>query len=106
MTTTSFRKQCSILGLTPTALAVAVGLFFWQGAVPISAQTIVDEWAMVQAPKPPELKPVTLEPQGTALLVLDFIPSDLQCPTAASNFGAQGSRFVETGERQRSSRHL
>jgi isochorismate hydrolase len=73
MTTTSFRKQCSILGLTPTALAVAVGLFFWQGAVPTSAQTIVDEWAMVQAPKPPELKPVTLEPQGTALLVLDFI---------------------------------
>jgi len=73
MTTTSFHKGCSILGLTPTAFAVAVGLLLWQGAVPISAQTIVDEWATVQAPKPPELKPVTLEPQGTALLVLDFI---------------------------------
>jgi len=33
----------------------------------------VDEWATVQAPKPLELKPVTLEPQGTALLVLDFV---------------------------------
>ena len=47
MTTTSFRKRCSILGLTPTALAVAVGLLLCQGAVPISAQTIVDEWATV-----------------------------------------------------------
>jgi len=73
MTTTSFPKACSIFGLTPTAVAVAIGLLLWQSAVPISAQTIVDEWAMVQPPKPPELKPVTLEPQGTALLVLDFV---------------------------------
>jgi nicotinamidase-related amidase len=38
-----------------------------------SAQTIVDEWATVKAPKPPELKPVTLDPKTTALLVLDFV---------------------------------
>jgi len=73
MTTTSFRKGCSILGLPPTALAVAVGLLLWQGAAPLSAQTIVDEWATVQAPKPPELKPVSLDPKTTALLVLDFV---------------------------------
>jgi nicotinamidase-related amidase len=36
-------------------------------------KTIVDEWATVQAPKPPELKPVTLDPKTTALLVLDFV---------------------------------
>src|SRR5438445_11300872 len=36
-------------------------------------KTIIDEWATVQAPKPPELKPVTLDPKTTALLVLDFV---------------------------------
>lgn len=37
-----------------------------------SAQTIVDEWANVKAPPPPELKPVTIDPKETALLMLDF----------------------------------
>jgi nicotinamidase-related amidase len=36
-------------------------------------KTIIDDWSTVQAPKTPELKPVTLEPKTTALLVLDFI---------------------------------
>ncbi len=36
-------------------------------------KTILDEWATVQAPKPPELKPVTMDPKTTALLVLDFV---------------------------------
>jgi nicotinamidase-related amidase len=36
-------------------------------------KTIIDEWSTVQAPKPPELKPVTLDPKTTALLVLDFV---------------------------------
>jgi len=38
-----------------------------------SAQTIVDEWANVKAPPPPELKPVTINPKETALLMLDFV---------------------------------
>jgi nicotinamidase-related amidase len=37
------------------------------------ATTIIDEWATVQAPKPPELKSVTMDPKVTALLVLDFV---------------------------------
>ena len=37
------------------------------------SQTIVDEWTTVQAPKPPELKPATMDPKTTALLVLDFV---------------------------------
>ena len=36
-------------------------------------KTIVDEWGTVQAPKPPELKPVTMDPKTTALLVLDLV---------------------------------
>jgi len=37
------------------------------------SKTIIDEWASVQPPKPPELKVVTLEPKTTAFLVLDII---------------------------------
>jgi len=40
---------------------------------PVFAQTIVDEWATVKAPPPPELKPVTIDPKVTALLMLDIL---------------------------------
>lgn len=36
-------------------------------------KTIIDEWAAVQPPKPPALKAVTVEPNTTALLVLDIV---------------------------------
>ncbi len=39
-----------------------------------AAQTIVDEWAAVKVPPPPELKPVTIDPKVTALLILDIQP--------------------------------
>lgn len=35
-------------------------------------QTIAEEWNSVKAPSAPELKPVSLEPKTTALLLLDF----------------------------------
>src|SRR5437879_8842004 len=73
MTKTSIQTRYSMLSKMLAALAITVGFFLCQGAVPASAQTIVDEWATVQAPKPPELKPVTLDPKTTALLVLDFV---------------------------------
>ncbi len=37
-----------------------------------AAKTIVDEWAAVQAPPPPTLRPVTVDPRTTALLILDI----------------------------------
>lgn len=33
----------------------------------------MEEWASVKAPAPPELKPVTIDPKVTALLMLDFV---------------------------------
>jgi nicotinamidase-related amidase len=36
------------------------------------AQTIIDEWNSVKVPPAPELKPVTIDPKVTALLLLDF----------------------------------
>lgn len=37
-----------------------------------SAQTIIDEWSSVKTPPVPELRPVSLDPKTTALLLLDF----------------------------------
>lgn len=42
------------------------------------AQTIVDEWSTVKVPPAPELKPVTIDPKGSALLVLDIVKQT--CP--------------------------
>jgi len=38
-----------------------------------SAMTVVDEWPNVKAPPAPALKPVTVDPKTTALLMLDFV---------------------------------
>jgi len=45
------------------------------GATSALAQTkdVIDEWAAVKAPPPPALKPVTIDPKTTALLVLDLV---------------------------------
>jgi len=37
------------------------------------AQSVVDEWASVKAPPPPELKQVKVDAKDTALLMLDFV---------------------------------
>jgi len=42
-------------------------------ALPADAGNIVDEWANVKAPAAPVLKPVTVDPKTTALLMLDFM---------------------------------
>jgi nicotinamidase-related amidase len=41
--------------------------------VPALANDITTEWASVKPPPAPELKPVTVDPKTTALLVLDFM---------------------------------
>lgn len=53
-------------------LAVALTTFNPSSAM---AQTkdIIDEWATVKAPPPPALKPVTVDPKVTALLILDIV---------------------------------
>ena len=37
------------------------------------AGDIVEDWAKAKAPPPPELKPVTVDPKTTALLILDMV---------------------------------
>jgi nicotinamidase-related amidase len=50
--------------------AVALAALFAAG--PVQAQTVIDDWNQVKLPPPPQLKPVTLDPKTTALLVMDF----------------------------------
>ena len=50
------------------AAAVAAAL-----SMPAQAANIVDEWATMKAPAAPGLKPVTVDPKTTALLILDFM---------------------------------
>lgn len=51
------------------ALACLIGIL----AGPAFGQDIIDQWSQVQAPPPPELKKVTIEPKSTALLVMGFV---------------------------------
>lgn len=53
------------------ALVFAFAALLTAGAV--SAQSIIDDWANIKAPPPPELKSVTIDPKTTALLMLDFV---------------------------------
>ena len=43
------------------------------GPIPARATDVVAEWSTIQIPPPPALKPVTVDPKSTALLLLDFM---------------------------------
>jgi len=51
--------------------SLALGVLFLT-APSASGQTVIEEWATVKAPMPPEVKAVALDPASTALLLLDF----------------------------------
>jgi nicotinamidase-related amidase len=56
--------------MTRTTIATAAALLL--GVVVAHSATIIDDWANAKFPAPPLLKPVTLVPNETALLVMDF----------------------------------
>ena len=53
--------------------ASAVIVTLSNGAVPAQATDVTAEWGTIQLPPPPALKPVTVDPKSTALLLLDFM---------------------------------
>jgi nicotinamidase-related amidase len=57
-------------------------------ALPARAGNVIDEWASVKTPAAPALKPVTVDPKTTALLLLDFIPHDPYCGSGKPRCGA------------------
>jgi len=58
------RKPISITTLAATAIVFAI--------IAARGETIIDDWYSAKLPPPPQLKPVTLVPKETALLVMDF----------------------------------
>jgi nicotinamidase-related amidase len=67
-------RKCRIFASAiALAAALAAGEVF---TAPAQAADIIAEWANVKAPPPPALKPVTVDPKTTALLMLDFLPSN------------------------------
>lgn len=59
------RSGASAFGLVLAALGIA--------AVAANAANVVDTWSAIKMPPPPALKPVTVAPRTTALLMLDFL---------------------------------
>jgi nicotinamidase-related amidase len=65
-------------------------------AAPAPAQTIIDEWQSVKAPPAPELKPVTIDPKTTALLLLDlFNPNCTRRPRCIASMPALKKLLTE-----------
>jgi nicotinamidase-related amidase len=58
---------------TRFVLAGVLGLAAIAIAPPAFAGTIIDDWASVKADAPPELKPATIDPKTTALIVMDLV---------------------------------
>ena len=52
------------------------------------ADDIITEWGSVKGPTAPTLKPVTVDPKTTALLLLDFMPHDPYCGPGKPRCGA------------------
>lgn len=50
----------------------AAAVFAASLAAPAAAQTLIEEWGSAKFPSPPALKPATIVPGETALLVMDF----------------------------------
>ena len=54
----------------------AAGAALVAASLAVSANDITTEWSSVKPPPAPELKPVTVDPKTTALLVLDFMKAN------------------------------
>jgi nicotinamidase-related amidase len=59
--------------VAPAALIALTALLAGLPLDAVNAQTITDKWASVPQPPAPALKPVTVDPKTTALLMLDFM---------------------------------
>jgi nicotinamidase-related amidase len=61
-----------MLQKTAAIVIVAAGIVAGGAALSAHGETIIDDWSQAKLPPAPQLKPVTLVPKETALLVMDF----------------------------------
>jgi nicotinamidase-related amidase len=66
------KGEDEMLRVSRWVLAAATAATFVAPIAARAAATIIDDWYKAKLPAPPQLKPVTLEPKTTALLVMDF----------------------------------
>lgn len=67
------RRTCVGLTLGTCLVMAAMATTIVALSPPAQAANIVDEWASVKAEPAPTLKPVTVEPKTTALLIFDMV---------------------------------
>jgi nicotinamidase-related amidase len=60
--------------VTSAAMLALIASLAGPLAAAARAADIIDEWSSVKPPPPPELKPVTVDPKTTALMLMDFLP--------------------------------
>jgi nicotinamidase-related amidase len=65
-------KEALMTRLHTGLLAISVALALAGGAGGARGQAVTDEWSSVKLPDAPEVKPVTIDPKTTALIVMDF----------------------------------
>src|SRR3981189_478504 len=70
------RKNMMHFTWSSCGVAAFAALMTALAALPSRANDITAEWATVKPPPVPELKPATIEPKTTALLILDLMKTN------------------------------
>ena len=65
-------KKITINRILIIAIIPFVSMIYYSVSAQTNKSTIIDEWATIKAPPPPALKPVTVNLENTALLILDI----------------------------------
>jgi nicotinamidase-related amidase len=82
--------------MRPAAIACAALIAAAFAAAPAGAGDITTEWNNVKIPPKPELKPVTVEPKTTALLVLDLMKSNCGVRPRCAAIVPNVKKMIET----------
>lgn len=77
------RRFATVAAFLAAAIALSNAI-----VAPARADDIITEWGSVKGPTAPALKPVTVDPKTTALLLLDFMPHDPYCGPGKPRCGA------------------
>ncbi len=86
------RSRFAVIGAVVAIVAAATSA----AISPTIAGNIIDEWQSVKAPPAPELKPVTVDPKTTALLMIDlFNPNCTKRPRCIASMPALKKLLTE-----------
>jgi nicotinamidase-related amidase len=69
----AMKKICKLFPFKVVGLLLTSVLTIFLIKPFVDAQNIIEEWQTVRIPPPPEIKPVTVDANSTALLLLDFV---------------------------------